>query len=97
MTYRGIERWWLEVTGKGSTPRRVPATDELIAALRSLGKCVRWCCRYRPRDGFDKARHTGRCTCPDLDVKLEKRMSEMTLPRQPFGQDLTHDFLDSRC
>jgi integrase len=30
---QGIERWWLEVTGKGSQIRLVPATDELIAEL----------------------------------------------------------------
>lgn len=30
---QGIERWWLEVTGKGNKPRLVPATDELIAEL----------------------------------------------------------------
>ncbi|QQX89720.1 tyrosine-type recombinase/integrase (plasmid) [Cupriavidus necator] len=30
---QGIERWWLEVTGKGNKTRLVPATDELIAEL----------------------------------------------------------------
>ncbi len=30
---RDIERWWLEVTGKGNKTRLVPATDELIAEL----------------------------------------------------------------
>jgi len=30
---KGIERWWLEVTGKGNKTRLVPATDELIAEL----------------------------------------------------------------
>ncbi|AQV94099.1 integrase [Cupriavidus necator] len=30
---QGIERWWLEVTGKGNKSRLVPATDELIAEL----------------------------------------------------------------
>ncbi len=30
---QGVERWWLEVTGKGNKPRLVPATDELIAEL----------------------------------------------------------------
>ncbi|WP_367395157.1 tyrosine-type recombinase/integrase [Cupriavidus sp. Agwp_2] len=30
---QGIERWWLEVTGKGHKSRLVPATDELIAEL----------------------------------------------------------------
>ncbi|WP_439685534.1 Integrase/recombinase [Cupriavidus oxalaticus] len=30
---QGIERWWLEVTGKGNKIRLVPATDELIAEL----------------------------------------------------------------
>ncbi|MDX2218271.1 MAG: tyrosine-type recombinase/integrase [Burkholderiales bacterium] len=29
----GIERWWLEVTGKGDKARRVPSTDELVAEL----------------------------------------------------------------
>ncbi|MGO4328037.1 tyrosine-type recombinase/integrase [Cupriavidus sp. 2TAF22] len=29
----GVERWWLEVTGKGGKTRLVPATDELIAEL----------------------------------------------------------------
>jgi len=30
---QGIERWWLEVTGKGNQTRLMPATDELIAEL----------------------------------------------------------------
>jgi integrase len=30
---QGIERWWLEVTGKGNKTWLVPATDELIAEL----------------------------------------------------------------
>jgi len=30
---KGVERWWLEVTGKGNKARLVPATDELIAEL----------------------------------------------------------------
>jgi integrase len=30
---QGIERWWLEVTGKGNKTRLVSATDELIAEL----------------------------------------------------------------
>ncbi|MCY1490159.1 Tyrosine recombinase XerC [compost metagenome] len=30
---QGLERWWLEVTGKGNKARLVPATDELIAEL----------------------------------------------------------------
>lgn len=30
---QSIERWWLEVTGKGNKTRLVPATDELIAEL----------------------------------------------------------------
>ncbi|WP_317919999.1 MULTISPECIES: tyrosine-type recombinase/integrase [unclassified Cupriavidus] len=30
---QGIERWWLEVTGKGNKTRLVPATDELVAEL----------------------------------------------------------------
>ena len=39
----GVERWWLEVTGKGSKPRLVPTTAELLAELiryrRRLGVC----------------------------------------------------------
>ncbi|BDB29586.1 hypothetical protein Tamer19_68420 [Cupriavidus sp. TA19] len=30
---QGVERWWLEVTGKRNKTRLVPATDELIAEL----------------------------------------------------------------
>lgn len=30
---QGVERWWLEVTGKGGKTRLVPASDELIAEL----------------------------------------------------------------
>ncbi|KAI3602674.1 DUF3701 domain (plasmid) [Cupriavidus necator H850] len=30
---QGVERWWLEVVGKGNKTRLVPATDELIAEL----------------------------------------------------------------
>jgi len=29
----GVERWWLEVTGKGSKTRLVPATDEVMMEL----------------------------------------------------------------
>jgi integrase/recombinase XerD len=29
----GVERWWLEVTGKGKKLRQVPATDELMVEL----------------------------------------------------------------
>jgi len=29
----GVERWWIEVHGKGGKTRLVPATDELIAEL----------------------------------------------------------------
>ena len=29
----GVERWWLEVTGKGNKTRLVPATDELMVEL----------------------------------------------------------------
>lgn len=29
----GVERWWIEVRGKGSRTRLVPATDELVAEL----------------------------------------------------------------
>jgi site-specific recombinase XerD len=32
---KGIERWWLEVTGKGVKTRLVPATDEVMAELTS--------------------------------------------------------------
>lgn len=30
---QGVERWWIEVIGKGNRTRLVPATDELIAEL----------------------------------------------------------------
>jgi site-specific recombinase XerD len=29
----GVERWWLEITGKGGKPRLVPTTAELLAEL----------------------------------------------------------------
>ncbi len=30
---QGLERWWMEVTGKGNKTRLVPATDELMVEL----------------------------------------------------------------
>jgi integrase len=41
----GVERWWLEVTGKGNKTRLVPATDELIVELA----------RYRAAHGLPPA------------------------------------------
>lgn len=41
----GVERWWLEVTGKGSKTRLVPASDELMAELA----------RYRRAHGLPPA------------------------------------------
>ncbi|WP_455281301.1 tyrosine-type recombinase/integrase [Cupriavidus necator] len=38
----GVERWWLEVSGKGNKMRLVPASDELIAELA----------RYRRANGL---------------------------------------------
>ncbi|MFJ4293497.1 tyrosine-type recombinase/integrase [Cupriavidus sp. NPDC089707] len=46
---QGIERWWLEVTGKGNKTRLVPATDELIAELA----------RYRRAHGLAPTPHPG--------------------------------------
>ncbi|GAB2446533.1 hypothetical protein GCM10027081_54690 [Cupriavidus yeoncheonensis] len=46
---QGVERWWLEVTGKGNKPRLVPATDELIAELA----------RYRRAHGLPPTPLTG--------------------------------------
>ncbi|MGT2453988.1 tyrosine-type recombinase/integrase [Cupriavidus basilensis] len=45
----GVERWWLEVTGKGNKTRLVPATDELIVELA----------RYREANGLPPAPHPG--------------------------------------
>ncbi|MBB1633691.1 tyrosine-type recombinase/integrase [Cupriavidus sp. UME77] len=45
----GMERWWLEVTGKGNKTRLVPATDELIVELA----------RYRAAYGLPPAPHPG--------------------------------------
>jgi site-specific recombinase XerD len=45
----GVERWWLEVTGKGNKTRLVPATDELIVELA----------RYREAYGLPPAPHPG--------------------------------------
>ncbi len=42
---QGVERWWLEVTGKGKT-RLVTATDELIAELGATAAPMAW---RRPR------------------------------------------------
>ncbi|MDR3383241.1 tyrosine-type recombinase/integrase [Cupriavidus basilensis] len=41
----GVERWWLEVTGKGNKTRLVPATDELMVELA----------RYRSAHGLPPA------------------------------------------
>ncbi|MBB3014039.1 tyrosine-type recombinase/integrase [Cupriavidus alkaliphilus] len=46
---QGVERWWLEVTGKGNKTRLVPATDELIAELA----------RYRRAHGLAPTPHRG--------------------------------------
>ncbi|MBP0639894.1 tyrosine-type recombinase/integrase [Cupriavidus sp. AcVe19-6a] len=46
---QGVERWWLEVTGKGNKTRLVPATDELIAELA----------RYRRAHGLTPTPHPG--------------------------------------
>ncbi|MBP0625160.1 tyrosine-type recombinase/integrase [Cupriavidus sp. LEh25] len=46
---QGVERWWLEVTGKGNKTRLVPATDELIAELA----------RYRRAHGLGPTPHPG--------------------------------------
>ena len=45
----GLERWWLEVTGKGNKTRLVPATDELMVELA----------RYREANGLPPAPHPG--------------------------------------
>ncbi len=45
----GLERWWLEVTGKGNKTRLVPATDELIVKLA----------RYREAYGLPPVPHPG--------------------------------------
>lgn len=50
---RGIERWWLEVNGKGDKDRLVPATDELMAELA----------RYRAAHGLPPRPAAGE-TCP---------------------------------
>ncbi|MGT2455426.1 tyrosine-type recombinase/integrase [Cupriavidus basilensis] len=42
---QGLERWWLEVTGKGNKTRLVPATDELMVELA----------RYRRAHGLSPA------------------------------------------
>lgn len=36
----GVERWWLEVFGKGSKTRTVPATAELMAELMNYRKSI---------------------------------------------------------
>ncbi|MGN5478027.1 hypothetical protein ACTMU2_16775 [Cupriavidus basilensis] len=46
---QGTERWWLEVVGKGSKPRLVPATDELVAELA----------RYRRAHGLPPTPQSG--------------------------------------
>lgn len=45
----GVERWWLEVTGKGKKTRLVPATDELMAELS----------RYRLANGLSALPYPG--------------------------------------
>lgn len=49
----GIERWWLEVTGKGDKTRDVPVTDEWLVELT----------RYREANGRAPMPHVGE-TCP---------------------------------
>ncbi|WP_416048616.1 tyrosine-type recombinase/integrase [Cupriavidus basilensis] len=46
---QGLERWWMEVTGKGNKTRLVPATDELMAELA----------RYRNANGLPSAPSPG--------------------------------------
>jgi site-specific recombinase XerD len=46
---QGVERWWLEVTGKGDKLRLVPATDELMAELA----------RYRVANGMPPRPQSG--------------------------------------
>ncbi|CAB3774268.1 tyrosine-type recombinase/integrase [Paraburkholderia humisilvae] len=45
----GVERWWIEVRGKGNRTRLVPATDELIAELA----------RYRRAHGLPPSPYRG--------------------------------------
>ncbi|MCG5076619.1 tyrosine-type recombinase/integrase [Paraburkholderia tagetis] len=45
----GVERWWIEVHGKGNRTRLVPATDELIAELA----------RYRRAHGLAPSPYQG--------------------------------------
>lgn len=49
----GIERWWLEVTGKGDKTRDVPVTDEWLVELM----------RYREANGRTPLPHVGEA-CP---------------------------------
>ncbi len=46
---QGLERWWLEVTGKGDKTRLVPATDEMMVELA----------RYRATYGLPPVPHAG--------------------------------------
>ncbi|MBB1629933.1 tyrosine-type recombinase/integrase [Cupriavidus sp. UME77] len=46
---QGLERWWMEVTGKGNKTRLVPATDELMVELA----------RYRNANGLPPAPSPG--------------------------------------
>ncbi|QOT78131.1 tyrosine-type recombinase/integrase [Cupriavidus basilensis] len=46
---QGMERWWMEVTGKGNKTRLVPATDELMVELA----------RYRNANGLPPAPSPG--------------------------------------
>jgi integrase/recombinase XerD len=45
----GVERWWIDVCGKGSRTRLVPATDELVAELA----------RYRRANGLAPSPYRG--------------------------------------
>jgi len=71
---QGIERWWLEVTGKGNQTRLVPATDELIAELA----------RYRRANGLPATPQSGetrRLVLPVIgrETSRDKALSRGTL------------------
>jgi len=69
---KGVERWWLEVTGKGNKTRLVPATDELIAELA----------RYRRIHGLPPTPQPGearpRSCCPSSVAKKPCRAARCT-------------------
>ncbi|MBP0630547.1 tyrosine-type recombinase/integrase [Cupriavidus sp. AcVe19-1a] len=67
---QGVERWWLEVTGKGNKTRLVPATDELIAELA----------RYRRAHGLAPTPHPGE-TRPLLLPVIDQENRERELSR----------------